>query len=139
MSEVAGFTNQAWILAGSTAMTNSTGAKISGIDNSTYSQLCDMLEITQFGDTYKNRMGGLKDTSVKISGNYYPGDTNGQDIIIPGNTVFIGVYPQGTGVAGKQVKAIIESAEISADVGGKQTFTASFQGCAAPVSLPLRS
>jgi len=138
MAEVAGFTNQVWAIAGATAMTNSTGAKMLGVDSSTYSQLCDILEITAFGDTYKNRMGGLKDTTFSVSGNYYPGDTTGQEILIPGNTVFIGVYPSGTGVAGKQVKAIVESFEISAAVADKQTFSASLSGIAAPVSLPLR-
>lgn len=139
MPEIAGKTNIVYILTGTTAMTNSTGAKVLGVDSSSYNQLCDLLEITQFGDSYKNRMAGLKDTNFSLSGNYYPGDTTGQDELVPGDTVFVGVYPQGTGVAGSQVKAIVESFEISAGVGDKQTFSASLQGIAAPVTLPLRS
>lgn len=139
MPELAGNTNIIYILAGSTAMTNATGAKVQGIDNSTYNQLCDLLEITQFGDTYKNRMGGLKDTNVSISGNVYTGDTTGQDVLVAGNTVFIGVYPSGTGVEGKQVKCIVESVELSSAVADKQTISASLQGIAAPVALPLRA
>ena len=139
MAELAGKTNQVWALAGSTAMTNSTGAKVASVDSSGWKALCDLLEITAFGDAYKNRLAGLLDTSVTISGNYDPGDTTGQNILIPGNTVFIGIYPQGTTVAGKQVKAIVESFEITAAVGDKQTFSCSLQGLAAPVALPLRS
>lgn len=138
MAELAGKLNQVFILAGTTAMTGSTGAKINGFDQSTFNQLCDILDIPQFGDTHKNRMAGMLDTEHKTGGNYDPTDTNGQNVLIAGNTVMIGIYPQGTTVAGKQVKAIIESVEISAEPTGKQTISASLKGCAAPVALPLR-
>ena len=140
MSELAGKTNIVYVLSGSSAMTASTGAKVLGVDDSSYNQLCDLLEITQFGDDYKSRIAGLKDTSISLSGNYYPGDTNGQDVLDnPGGEVFIGVYPQGTGEAGKQVNALIEDFEISASVGDKQTFSCTLQGIAAPVTLPAQS
>jgi hypothetical protein len=138
MAEQAGFTNQVFVLAGTVAMTGSTGAKINGVDNSTLSKLVDLLEITQFGDAYKKRKGGLKDTSFSISGNYDPADTLGQLVLIPGNEVMIGHYPQGTTVAGLQVQAIVENFEIAADAAGKQTFTCSLQGQVVPVALPLR-
>jgi hypothetical protein len=140
MAELAGKTNIVYVLTGTDAMTDGTGAKVEGVDSSSYNQLCDLLEITQFGDSYKDRLAGLKDTNVTLSGNYYPGDTNGQDVLDdPGTTVYIGVYPQGIAVAGKQVKAIIESFEISAGVADKQTFSCSLQGIAAPESLPAQT
>ena len=139
MPEVAGKTNLVYILTGTTAMANNTGAKVLGVDSSTYNQLCDLLEITQFGDTHKNRTAGLKDTNLSLSGNYYPGDTTGQDELVPGDTIFIGVYPQGPTVAGSQVKAIVETFEITAGAADKQTFSASIQGIAAPVALPARA
>lgn len=139
MAEQAGYLNQVYLLTGSVAMTASTGAKVLGVDNSTYNRLCDLLEITAFGDTYKNRLAGLKDTNVSISGNLYIGDTTGQDDLVPGDTVYIGVYPSGPAVAGSQVKAIVESFEQSSDVAGKQTFTCSLQGIAAPEVLPAQS
>jgi hypothetical protein len=139
VAEIAGKTNIVYILAGTTAMTDSTGAKVLGVDNSSYQMLCDLLEITAFGDSYKKRLAGLLDTSVTISGNYYPGDTNGQDILVVGNTVQIGIYPSGTGSAGKQVEAIVESFEINADVGGKQTFSSTLQGTEAPAALPAQA
>jgi hypothetical protein len=139
MAEVAGKTNQVWWLSGAVAIANNTGAKVLAVDNSSYQMLCDLLEITEFGDSYKNRMAGLLDTSMTVSGNYYPGDTTGQDVLlVPGTTGFLGIYPSGTTVAGKQFQCIVESAEIGADVGGKQTFSATVQGIALPVELPLR-
>ena len=138
MPELAGKLNQVWALAGSTAMTGATGAKVFGVDNASWNALCSLLEIPQFGDTHMNRMAGLKDTTVSISGNYDPTDATGQNILEPGDIIHIGVYPQGTAVAGKQVKAIVESFENAAEVTGKQTFSASISGIAAPVALPLR-
>ena len=138
MAEQAGKTNIVYILTGTTAMANNTGAKVLGVDDSSYNQLCDLLEISQFGDTHKNRIAGLKDTNVSLGGNYDPADTTGQAELDPGDTVYIGIYPQGTAVEGKQVKAIVESFEISASADGKQEFSASLQGIAAPVALPAQ-
>ena len=139
MPEIAGKTNVVYILAGESAMTGSTGAEVMGVDESTYSMLCDMLEITAFGDSSKRRMAGLKDTNMSLSGNYYPGDTNGQDLLVPGDTVYIGIYPQGASAAGKQFKALVENFEISASASGKQTFSATVQGIDEPVALPAQT
>ena len=140
-AEVAGYVNRVKILAGAVAMAGAgspTGSYIEGVDNSTFSLLCDLLEITAFGDSYKNRLAGLKDGSMSISGNYDSADT-GQTAIVPGSTFYIGVYPSGPSVVGKQAPAICESWELSADAAGKQTFTASFSFIGEPVALPLIS
>ena len=136
--EVSGNTNVVYVLAGDTAIATATGAKIQGVDNASYGNLCEILEITAFGDLYKNRLAGLKDTTISISGNVYTGDTTGQAVLIPGNKMFIGCYPSGTAVASNQVKVICESYEASYDVNGKQTFSATFSAIAAPVALPTR-
>jgi hypothetical protein len=138
-AEQPGYVNRVKILAGTSAMAGGaspTGSYIEGIDNSTFSLLCDLLEITAFGDSYKNRKAGLKDGSISISGNYDSADT-GQGIIVPGASVYIGVYPSGPSAIGRQAPAICESWELSADAAGKQTITASFQFIGAPVALPL--
>jgi hypothetical protein len=100
-----------------------------------------MLDITSFGDNFKKRMPGIKDTSVDTSGNYDPSDA-GQIILQTaydnGTTVFVGIYPQGTGVAGKQVQCYVESIDIKATATGKQSFTPKFAPIAAPVTMPLR-
>jgi len=139
MAELAGKTNQVWVLSGSTPIANNTGAKVNAVDNSSFNRLCDLLDISQFGDTHHDRISGLGDTSVTISGNYDPSDATGQTILDnPGVELHIGVYPSGTTVAGKQVNGLVESFEISADVAGKQTFSCTIQAKAAPVALPLR-
>jgi len=139
MAELAGRLAPIFVLAGTTAMTGATGAKVNGADNASYQRVADLLEITQFGDTSKKRIKGLMDTTFNVSGNYDPLDTTGQNVLDNvGGEVFIGVYPQGTGVAGKQVRSLIESFEISMDPQGKQTFNATLQGVADPVALPLR-
>ncbi len=138
MAEVAGLTGVVYILTGTSAMANNTGAKVLGVDNSTWRQLCELLEITASGDTNRKRLAGVKDTAMSLSGNYYPGDTTGQDELVPGDSVYIGVYPQGDAVAGYQMPAIVESFEITAAATGKQTFTASIQGNGAVVALPAQ-
>ena len=136
--EVGGNINVVYVLAGTTAMAAGTGAQILGVDNSSYDRLCALLDTTSFGDAAKKRLAGLLDTSVKISGNVYVGDTTGQDVLVPGNTIFIGVFPSGRLVASMQVKAIVESFSIKSDANGKQTFDCSIQGIAVPVTLPAR-
>lgn len=138
MAELAGYLNQVFVLAGSTPMSGSTGAKVLGISKSSYNALCDIMEISQFGDTYKKRKGGLKDSEVSIDGQLYSADATGQAVFIAGNEVMLGLYPQGTAVAGVQIPCIIESVENSAEVAGIQAFKASIKGNGAPEALPLR-
>ena len=103
----------------------------------TYAELI-MLVVCQFGEDYMKRIAGKKDISISLSGNLDTGDTNGQLALVEGSYVMIGLYPSGTGVAGKQVPCIVESFEESYDANGKQTFTCSVLGNGAPVALPLR-
>ena len=109
------------------------GTLIDGVDNHTYKDLCDMLDISKYGNEYKNRMGGLKDTNVTLSGNYNPSDANGQLKIVPGDFVWLQVLPDGTN--GKKVKMIVEDFTLQAPVEGKQTFSATLQGVEAPSAV----
>lgn len=138
MAEVTGYTNEVYVLAGTSAMSGSTGAKILGISNSTFNKLCEMLDKTAFGDNYRKRKGGLKDNNITINGYLYVGDTTGQDVLVPGADIYIGTYPSGTGVAGTQIPAVVESVEIGSAVDGLTTFTANISGNGAAVALPLR-
>jgi len=139
MAELAGKVNEVYVLTGTSAMTGSTGAKVLGVDDSTFRKMCDMLEITAFGDSNKKRIAGLLDASIDLAGNYYPGDTTGQDILEPGDNVYIGVYPSGPSVAGKQFPGLVETFEIKASAADKQTFSATIQGNGAVVDLPART
>lgn len=133
----AGNINRVWALAGAVAMTNATGANVKA-DNVTTNIPRDLLETTQFGDEFKRRIQGLKDANITVSGDYDPGDT-GQGVLYAGGACYIGIYPQGTAVAGIQFPGIVESFSISADVGGKVTYTATVQGNVGEiVALPLR-
>ena len=120
-------------------MAAGTGAKIEGVDNASFGRLCEILDISAFGDTHKKKLAGQKDSTFSISGNIYTGDTTGQDVIVEGDSVYIGVMPSGVGVAGTQVPAIVESIESTYDVAGKQTFSATFACNGAPEALPIRS
>lgn len=137
MPELAGKTNQ--VYAHGSSMTGATGSKVNSCDNSSFERLCDILEMTHFGDNYKRRKAGLLDTRVPISGNYDPADT-GQNLLVAGNSIYVGIYPQGTTVAGSQVQVLVESHTVTADAGGKQVFNAVLVGEGlAPVSLPART
>lgn len=139
MATVAGKTNIVYILTGETAMVDGTGAKIDGVDNFSFSKTVDLEDISQFGDSYHNQLACLKDTTITISGNYNSADTTGQGELVPGDTVYIGHYPSGIAVAGEQVKAIVESFELDTSATGKQTFSSTLRGIAAPVTLPAQS
>ena len=134
MAELAGKLMEVRI--NSTEMTDGDGgAKVNGADNTTLNKLADILEITQFGDDYKKRMVGLKDSNVSLSGNYDPADTNGQLVLEPGDDVWVALFPQGTSESGTQIKMIVESFEQSASVDGKQEFSSSLQGNGAPATI----
>ena len=139
MGELAGRVNVVWAKTGS-AITDGTGAKISGVDNSTYNQLCEILDTSQFGDTHRARIAGLKDTNLTVSGNYDPTDATGQGLFIPGDIVYVGVYPSGSAAVGLgQAAFIVENYEHGASVDGKQEFSCSLLGTAAPVALPAQT
>lgn len=139
MAELAGYLNEVYVLAGTTAMGAATGAKILSVDNATFQQLCDLLEITQFGEANKKRHPGLKDNSMSISGNINSGDTTGQDVLVPGAFVYIGVYPAGPTAVGTQMPALIESFESTYAVADMDKFSCSFQGNGASVELPAQT
>jgi hypothetical protein len=141
LAELAGRLRYIKVLAGSVAMVGAgapTGTAVGGVDNDTYRKLCDLVEISAYGDTHKKRLAAMKDTSVTLSGNLITTDA-GQLILEPGDTIMLAVHPGGATTVGKQVNCIVESFEDSCDALGKQTFTATVQGNAAPVASPAHS
>ena len=138
MAELAGITNQVWVLAGSVAMTNATGAKMLSIDNSSWDTLCDTLEYLAYGDTFKKRIASLHDTAMTISGSYNPADTTGQNVMVAGATVMLGIYPQGTTVAGTQAQFIVTGVRLAMPAAGIQTVSYDVVCNSVPVELPLR-
>ncbi len=108
--------------------------KINGVDDSTLNRLAEILEISQFGDTHRKRIAGIKDSDLDLSGNYDPADTNGQLLLEPGDIVLIQVLYDGTN--GRQIEMIIENFEQSASADGVQEFSSSLLGNGAPTDVP---
>ncbi len=108
--------------------------KINGVDDSTLNRLAEILEITQFGDTHRKRIGGIKDTDLDLSGNFDPADTNGQNLLEPGDICWIRVLYDGTN--GRQIPMIVENFEQSATADDKQEFSSSLLGNGAPSDVP---
>lgn len=139
MPEVAGYKSKVYILAGTTAMTDSTGSEVKGVDSATMNKLADILDISAFGDEHKKRMAGQKDTEFDISGNYHTDDTDGQDVLEAGADVYVGLYLNGTDNAGTQIPAIVENIEQSSEITNQVTFSASFAANGAPEELPAQA
>lgn len=95
-----------------------------------------MIEVTEFGDSAIDRITGLFDTPVSVSGFYSPSDT-GQSAIrtqfLSGGTIYARVLPDGTN--GFKVQCRVESFELSSDPSGAATFSASLQSIAAPSAV----
>jgi len=138
MAKLAGNLHRIWIKA-TEAITDGTGAEVAGVSNSAYNQMADMLDASEVDNPYKERVAGLKDTNFSVTMYFDPADTNGQLVIIPGNTVYVGLYRQGTTVADIQVPCLVESANWTGAVDGMQEYAVSFQGAGAPVALPAQS
>jgi predicted secreted protein len=128
MSELAG---KAMVVKIDTT-SSGAGTVIGGVDNTTLRQLCNLLDISAFGDSYHSRIAGLKDSSVSLSGNYDPADA-GQLKINAGDTVWVQVLPNGT--AGKKIEMLVEEFSQQASADGKQTFNATLQGNGAPTTV----
>lgn len=95
-----------------------------------------MLEVTQFGDSAIDRIYGLKDTPISVSGHYDAADT-GQAAInsanINGTQLYVRFLADGTN--GFKVLCLVESVAISAGVSDTATFDISFQAIAAPTAI----
>lgn len=87
-----------------------------------------MLEVTDFDDTAVNRIAGLKDSSISVSG-HYDGADAGQSTILTefesGDDVYIRYRPDGT--TGFVIQGKVESFNLSTDVSGTATFDCSIQ------------
>lgn len=120
------------------------GFEIDGIKSVTYSPTLELLDVTDFKDTTGAmlKLGGLRDGSIKISGNLEMADapqallrTNAGDgvsgfatcIFNPGGAV---------GVKGFQVECKVASFEITSEVDGTVDFSADIQFTAIPVVDP---
>ena len=117
-----------------------SGSEVDGIKSVTYSPSLDLLDVTDFADTTgaKLKLAGLKDGSIKISGNLEMADTpqalirtNAGDGVVGYATVIFN--PSGsTGSKGFQVACKVAGFEISASVDGTVDFSCDLQFTGAP-------
>ncbi len=89
------------------------------------------LEDTAQGDTARtHKPDGLPSFSGSMRGHYFPGDTNGQAVVVEGAELAFEMSPIGTatGLAKLSGNLIVTNVEIASDNGAIVPFTAQFQG-----------
>lgn len=94
----------------------------------------NIMDITSFGDTWKNKLAGLFDWTAKISGFYDFTDTNGQkalwDAFTGGTTVSLVLYTDTTGnITGT---ALLKSVPIKVGVDATADVEFDLEGISAP-------
>jgi predicted secreted protein len=122
------------VYAKAAAGTPAGSDEVDGINNVTYSPEVNLLDVTDFKDTTgaKRKLAGLRDGSAQLQGDYEQADAP-QALLrssIDGTTVYMSFHfnPSGSvGTKGFIVPCKVASFEISAEVDGKVTFSASLQ------------
>lgn len=119
-------------------------AEVDGIKSVKFGPSRTMLETTDFKDTSgaKTRLAGLKDGTIELSGDLEEGDTNGQNVVRgcfdSGAACWVQIEfapSAGAGSKGYKVQGIVASYDISADVDGLVSWTASIPFNGAPVAV----
>jgi predicted secreted protein len=99
----------------------------------------DNQDVTVFGDSWIDRIQGLKDASWSIGGFYDPTDTNGQVAILSAlvndTAIYVQVFPGG-GTAGFQQQVKVASFDVSDAVDGVCEVSIDFDGAGAVTLLP---
>ena len=91
-------------------------------------------DVTTFGNDYKVFSGGLKESSMKMEGNYDDTETDGPRAILEGNLgeiVEIIYKPEGTTGVTRTFDAILTQYTETAPVADMIKFEAQFQGSGA--------
>jgi hypothetical protein len=95
----------------------------------------ELLEITNFDDTARNRIAGLEDKTVTVSGDEDWGDS-GQDMIrtqaLAGSDIYFRVLSDGTN--GFVFPVLLEGYQSSNAPDGTPTYSVTGQGIAAAVT-----
>jgi hypothetical protein len=114
--------------AGVLKLATSAVAELTGF---TIQTTIGMLDDTAQGDTARTHMDdGLPDFSGSMRGHYYPGDTNGQAVVVEGAELALEASPIGTGDGLVRLtgNVIITGMTITSDNGQIVGFEANFQG-----------
>ena len=116
---------------------NTTFNPVGGANSVSQNLQRALIEVTEFGDGAIDRISGLFDTPVSISGFYKAADAGQSALraqLFSGGSIYVQVLADGTN--GYAVECLVESFEIGSDPSGAATFSASLQSKAAPVAVP---
>jgi hypothetical protein len=84
----------------------------------THSKMCDMADVTAFGDTYKNRMATIKSASGTLS-QFNVEDETYSDALVAGVPIVLEIL-SATGDEPDRYWALLESDEVQAAIDGVQ-------------------
>jgi len=109
-------------LPGKNAVVKIGANTIAGLNEASFSASGETIETTTFeSNGWKEKIQGLKEFSMSLSGFYEPTDTNGQvalrDAYMNGTTVTIDYLVDGT--VGFQGSYLVTSMEVGADTSGE--------------------
>ena len=105
------------------------------VENTDLDMVLENAETTNYGDNSKSRIYTLQDRQFSIDGNYNTAATTGSDTVLgthavdtsPVVSITISYSPDG-GTITYVGEALLTAYKISAPVGGKVSFSASFDG-----------
>ena len=115
----------------------STFNALNGANSVTVTKGRTMLDITDFEDDAVNRLAGLKDSSVSLSGHYIYDDTAQaalETAEAAGSAIYVRYLFDGTNYV--QVQGLVESFEISATPDGTVEFSCTVQATTAWTTGP---
>jgi predicted secreted protein len=120
-------------LAGTSGLVKIAANTVALMDHWEVNPQADILDITSFGDTWHNKLAGLKDWTAKISGKYDHTDTNGQAAIWTAFLAGTSVTPRFTidGTHYLSGNALIKSFGPKVAVDGLEEIEIVFEGIAA--------
>lgn len=114
---------------------------VQGVQNISFSIDGENVDVSELGVDYHERVQGLKDIKVEVSGNLKPGDTNGQAVIKSGflndTPLFFQVLPDGgtTANAGWQFEGKVSSLKGDTSQTDKVGWGISIEGSGAATSV----
>lgn len=126
-------------IAGSTSLlkvSTTSGGTYTAVDeirSASMSWRGGTINISEIGNTYMQRIQGVKDAGYQAQGFYDPGDTNGQLVIrtalINGSDLFVQWLPNGS--AGFQQQVVVASFDTNVTFDGAVEVSISFEGTGA--------
>lgn len=110
---------------------------IGGCNANTFPNARAMLDVTEFGDTANDRIAGLFDFSPTAGGHYDASDTAQtaiQSAFLNGTAIYVRSLFDGTN--GYKVQCRVSTFELTPELTGTTTFSATFVTIAAPTAVP---